>query len=85
MAIGGEMLLFDLYLFDETGRMLQQIPLEAASHEGAREKGLYLQKTQRAASHLLMSVSRARRFAPPSEVEIEAHHQLLQARDQIRR
>lgn len=83
--MGGVMLLFDLYLFDEAGRMLQQVALEAASHEGAREKALYLQKTQQAASHLLMSVSRASRFVPPSEVEVDAHHQLLQARDQLRR
>lgn len=79
------MLLFDLYLFDETGRRLQQIPLEAPSHDGAREKALTLQKSHRAVSHVLMSAARARRFVPPSEPEVEAHHQLLQARDLLHR
>jgi hypothetical protein len=79
------MLQFELYMFDEEGRLFQQIPIEAASQEGAREKALYLQKTQRAAKHVLMPFVRPGSFVPPSRLEVEAHHRLLQARDQLRR
>ena len=84
-AKGGAMLLFDLYMFDDEGRVFQQIPIQAASQEGAREKARYLQKTQRAAKHVLMPFVRPGSFVPPSTLEVEAHHRLLQARDQLRR
>jgi hypothetical protein len=80
------MLHFDVYLFDERGALLQLIPIQAATQEGAREKALYLQRSQRAATHVVMPIDmRNGKFSAPSEREVEAHHLLLQARDRLRR
>jgi hypothetical protein len=45
---------FDVYLFDELGQLMQQIPIEVTSEDAARERALYLQKTQRATAYRLM-------------------------------
>ena len=80
------MLQFDVYLFDERGALLRLVPIQAASPEGAREKALYLEKSQRAATHVVMPTDvRDGQFSTPSEREIEAHHLLLRARDRLRR
>lgn len=63
-AKGGAMLLFDLYMFDDEGRVFQQMPIQAASQEGAREKARYLQNAQRAAKHVLMPFVRSGCFRP---------------------
>ena len=77
---------FDVYLFDEQGALLQLVPIQAASQEGAREKARYLEKTQRAVTHVVMPIDMGRRqFSTPSEREVEAHHLLLRARDRLRR
>jgi hypothetical protein len=77
---------FDVYLFDEQGALLQLVPIQAASPEGAREKALYLEKTQHAARHVVMPIDvRSCQFSTPSEREVEAHHLLLRARDRLRR
>ncbi len=54
------MLLFDLYMFDDEGRVFQQMPIQ----EGAREKARYLQNAQRAAKHVLMPFVRSGCFRP---------------------
>jgi hypothetical protein len=80
------MLQFDVYLFDEQGVLLQLVPIQAASQEGAREKALYLEKSQHAATHVVMPTDTPDcEFSTPSEREIEAHHLLLRARDRLRR
>jgi hypothetical protein len=58
------MLVFDVYLFDELGQMMRQIPIEVADEGAARERALYLQKTQRATAYRLMQFDiRPRRVA----------------------
>jgi hypothetical protein len=59
------MLHFDVYLFDEHGAFLQLVPIWAASQERAREKALYLERSQRATSHSLMAFEIRRRDVFP--------------------
>ena len=81
-----EILHFDVYLFDERGALLQLVPIQAASHDGARERALYLQRTQRAVTYMVRPIDiQSCKFSAPSQREIEAHQLLLQARDQLRR
>jgi hypothetical protein len=48
------MLMFDIYLFDEFGHLMQQVPIQVTSEGEARERATYFQKTQRATSFRLM-------------------------------
>lgn len=48
------MLVFDVYLFDELGTLMEQIPIEVPSEDAARERAIYLQKTERATVYRLM-------------------------------
>lgn len=64
------MRVFDVYLFDEKGALLQVVPIRTTTDDEARRKAGHLKGLHRAAAHLLMPFNAGRTDGAPNKLAL---------------